>query len=35
MDPRLMALPHVNGDLKRVNMAPHRSAELMARYGHP
>jgi len=35
MDPRLMALPHVNGDLKRVNLAPHRSAELIARYGHP
>jgi alkane 1-monooxygenase len=35
MDPRLMALPHVNGDLKRVNIAPHRRAEILARYGHP
>jgi alkane 1-monooxygenase len=35
MDPRLMALPHVNGDLKRVNIAPHRSAEILARYGNP
>jgi alkane 1-monooxygenase len=35
MDPRLMALPHVNGDLKRVNIAPHRSAEMLAPYGNP
>lgn len=35
MDPRLMALPHVNGDLKRVNIAPHRRAEILARYVNP
>lgn len=33
MDKRLLALPHVQGDLSRVNIAPHRRAELVARYG--
>ncbi len=33
MDPRLMALPHVQGDLSRVNVDPRRRAALQARYG--
>ena len=32
MDPRLLALPHVRGDLTRVNLDPRRRAELVARY---
>ena len=32
MDPRLMALPHVRGDLGRVNVDPRRRAALEARY---
>jgi len=35
MDKRLLALPHVRGDLSRVNIAPDRRAELVARYGGP
>jgi len=35
MDKRLLALPHVQGDLSRVNIAPQRRAELVARYGAP
>ena len=33
MDPRLMALPHVRGDLRRVNVDPRRRESLAARYG--
>jgi len=33
MDPRLMALPHVDGDLARVNVDPRRRERLTARYG--
>jgi len=33
MDPRLLALPHVRGDLDRVNVDPRRRAALQARYG--
>jgi alkane 1-monooxygenase len=33
MDPRLLALPHVQGDLARVNVCPRRKAEIYARYG--
>ena len=33
MNPRLLALPHVQGDLGRVNVDPRRSAELHRRYG--
>lgn len=33
MDPRLLALPNVNGDLARVNVDPARRAALQARYG--
>ena len=33
MDPRLLALPHVNGDLARVNVCPSRRAAIQARYG--
>ena len=32
MDPRLLALPHVNGDLARVNIDPAKREELLARY---
>ncbi len=33
MDPRLLALPHVDGDLARVNLDPASSDQLIARYG--
>ncbi|MDE2080820.1 MAG: alkane 1-monooxygenase [Burkholderiales bacterium] len=33
MDPRLLALPHVRGDLDRVNLDPRRRQALRARYG--
>ncbi len=33
MDPRLLALPFVRGDLARVNVDPRRRARLAARYG--
>jgi alkane 1-monooxygenase len=35
MDPRLMALPHVRGDLARVNVDPRKREVLQARYGRP
>lgn len=35
MDPRLLALPHVNGDLDRVNVDPRSRQEIYARYGQP
>ena len=34
MDPRLMALPHVKGDLCRVNVDPRKRQRIEARYGH-
>ncbi len=34
MDAKLLALPHVAGDLNRVNVAPEKRAALEARYGH-
>ena len=33
MDPRLLALPHVAGDLNRINIDPRRRGEIVARYG--
>jgi alkane 1-monooxygenase len=33
MDPRLLALPHVAGDLDRVNVDPKHRAAIYARYG--
>jgi len=33
MDPRLMALPHVRGDLSRVNVDPRSRQRMEARYG--
>jgi alkane 1-monooxygenase len=33
MDPRLLALPQVRGDLGRVNVDPRRRKEIYARYG--
>jgi alkane 1-monooxygenase len=35
MDPRLLALPHVAGDLNRINIDPRRREEILARYGAP
>jgi alkane 1-monooxygenase len=35
MDPRLLALPQVQGDLARVNLDPRQRARLLARYGQP
>ena len=33
MDRRLLALPHINGDLEKINIDPARSARIHARYG--
>jgi alkane 1-monooxygenase len=33
MDPRLLALPHVQGQLERVSIDPRRRAEIYRRYG--
>ena len=33
MDPRLLALPQVHGDLDRVNIDPRERARIYARYG--
>ena len=33
MDPRLLALPHVQGDLTRINVDPAKRPQLQARYG--
>ena len=33
MDPRVLALPHINGDLSKVNIAPQKRAQILARYG--
>jgi alkane 1-monooxygenase len=35
MDPRLLALPQVQGDLGRVNLDPRNRARLLARFGQP
>jgi len=35
MDPRLLALPHVAGDLNRINIDPRHRDEIVARYGTP
>jgi len=35
MDPRLLALPQVQGDLARVNLCPRARARLLARYAAP
>jgi alkane 1-monooxygenase len=35
MDARLLALPHVRGDLAKVNIDPRARAGIEARYGHP
>jgi alkane 1-monooxygenase len=34
MDRRLLALPHIRGDLSRINVEPSRRARLAARYGN-
>jgi len=33
MDPRLMALPHIDGDMTRVNIDPDKKEALHAKYG--
>ena len=33
MDPRLLALPHIQGDFSRINLDPARRDALLARYG--
>ena len=33
MDPRLLALPHVRGDLDKVNIDPRKRDRILARYG--
>jgi hypothetical protein len=33
MDPKLLALPHVAGDLDRVNLDPDKAAALRLRFG--
>ena len=33
MDPRLLALPHIRGDLSKVNIDPRHRAAIEARYG--
>jgi alkane 1-monooxygenase len=33
MDKRVLALPHINGDLSKVNIDPDRYDEIVARYG--
>jgi alkane 1-monooxygenase len=33
MDKRLLSLPHINGDLDKVNIDPDRRQEILARYG--
>ena len=35
MDPRLLALPHVQGDLGKVNIDPRKRAQIHARYAKP
>ena len=33
MDKRVLALPHINGDLGKVNIDPDRRDEIYAKYG--
>jgi alkane 1-monooxygenase len=33
MDPMLLALPHIQGDLSKINIAPEKRADIEARYG--
>jgi alkane 1-monooxygenase len=33
MDPRLLALPHLQGELDRVNIDPRHRSEIISRYG--
>ena len=35
MDPRLLALPHIDGDLDKINLDPDRETALRARYCSP
>jgi alkane 1-monooxygenase len=35
MDPRLLALPHIDGDIDKINLDPDREPALRARYGSP
>lgn len=35
MDKRLMAVPHINGDLSKVNVCPHKEKQIRAKWGDP
>ena len=34
MDKRVLALPHINGDLSKVNIEPDCREAINAKYGH-
>lgn len=34
MDKRLLALPHINGDLEKVNICPRAQSKIFLQYGH-
>jgi alkane 1-monooxygenase len=34
MDKRVLQLPHINGDLSKVNIDPEKRDEIYAKYGH-
>ena len=34
MDRRVLELPHIQGDLAKINIDPVRRDELLARFGH-
>jgi alkane 1-monooxygenase len=34
MDKRVLALPHINGDLSKVNIAPEKREAILAKYSH-
>ena len=33
MDPRVLALPHIQGDLTKVNICPRKRDKILAKYG--
>jgi alkane 1-monooxygenase len=35
MDRKLMSLPHIDGDLAKVNIDPVKRVEILQRYGQP
>jgi hypothetical protein len=32
MDPKLLAIPHINGDFSKINIDPKHKARLMSKY---